>query len=225
MSVQYYRLCPLGHKVICPSGLVRPRCGICGQQPESQSPLRRLDEELEETAAPRQERTPEPERNTPDPVGSQSPEQPEVGTTRQRRTAEQPAQPESPVPTRGRRPRNAVDEDAKPAQEPDTPADTGSGDLRLELFGMPIEIPAEGGFLGREALGARELEGFLLVSRRHVFVRPDRGGRLMVEDRGSTNGTWYTHADRRQRLDLGRTEILEPGDILWLYNIPLKVVT
>lgn len=229
MSVQFYRLCPLGHKVICPNSLVRPICGVCGQRVENQSPLRRTDEEPE-VSAPVREQDPKPLRDTAPADEAVTPgaaEDSGEGANRQRRPAappEQPEQPESPVPTRRRRRRGSEDE-AAPVPEEDTPADSRTGALGLDLFGMTIRIPEEGGFLGREGIGAQELEGFLLVSRRHAFVKPDRGGRLMVEDRGSTNGTWVTRENRRQRLELGRTEILEAGDTLWLYNIPLKVVT
>lgn len=251
MNEQYYRLCPLGHKVICPNRLVRPPCRICGQPVSNQSPLRILGEEVEEPAAvapqqpaePVQEpqtpvapppADPEPQAYatdfggrrraavpTPEPAG----EMPGMGG-RRRRGPVLTAEPEIPSGADNRR-RRAVEDpvqsygSAAVQQEQEKPA----GAVQLDLFGMTITVPAEGGFLGRDGIGAQQLEGFLLVSRQHVYVKPDRAGRLMVEDRGSTNGTWFTHADRRQRLELGRSEVLEAGDILWLYNIPLKVVT
>lgn len=253
MNEQYYRLCPLGHKVICPNSLVRPPCRICGQPVSNQSPLRILGEEVEEPVAARQEQPAEPVQEPQVPVASE-PVDPEPGGysaddgNRRRRAAVQTPEPageisglegrrrRAPVMTAEPEPVSVMDNRRRrtaegPVRVPGPAAavraeqEPTAGAVRLDLFGMTITVPAEGGFLGRDGIGAQQLEGFLLVSRQHVYVKPDRAGRLMVEDRGSTNGTWFTHADHRQRLELGRTEILEAGDILWLYNIPLKVVT
>ena len=248
MSVQYYRLCPLGHRVICPHRLVRPTCRICGQQVDNMSPLLQMDEEIEKTVQMQQEQATTSEQDKKasvqavqmsdsDPIEGgrrrrqviqnvQPDTKPLTDEIRHRRTAEM-SELEPTSMTEGRRRRTAGSEkqilEAPPGDT--SMQDAPASGVRLELFGMSIPIPAEGGFFGRDGIGAQQLEGYLLVSRQHVFLKPDRGGRLMVEDRGSTNGTWYTHDSNRQRLEQGRTVILESEDVLWLYNIPLKVVS
>lgn len=238
MSVQYYRLCPLGHKVICKNSLVRPPCPICGQIADDMSPPHRMDEETKEIVQEQQEQTAVPEPN--EAASEQGVQAPNLGpgeAARRRRQANRnlQAEPEM-VPDEGHHPRTMAEgrrrRTAGSAAQPVEAAaggeslqDTPTGAVWLDLFGVSIPIPADGGFLGRDGIGAHQLEGYLLVSRQHVFVKPDRGGRLMAEDRGSMNGTWYTHDSARQRLEQGRAVILEFGDILWLYNIPLKVVT
>lgn len=241
MGVQKYRFCPLGHRVVY-SGLALPPCSICGQRLDRKSREYVLDDSAEDSGQPGQAVTPDTgENRAPERAAAQTPvretpaaDVPVVGTRRSVEPVQ--SKPETSradagnIPVR-RRPVadiSAVPEGDIPQRRPVyTEPERSRNDLGiwLELFGTAIPIPPEGGWLGRDGIGAELLEGYLLVSRNHVQVMPDRGGRLMVTDRDSTNGTWYTRDGQKQRLESGRTEILEAGDILWLYNIPLKVVT
>lgn len=94
----------------------------------------------------------------------------------------------------------------------------------LDFFGESIVIPPEGGWLGRNQLGRELLSGNLTVSRKHVFVAPGQAGTLRVGPEQSMNGVFVDQGSGRRKLERGETVELRPGDILWLSNIPLKVV-
>ena len=108
---------------------------------------------------------------------------------------------------------------------------TGPGTARkgsgffLSLFGDRISIPPEGAWIGREGLGKEWFDGNLMVSRKHVYVRPNpQTGRLQVNEDKSLNGVFHTGKDgRKTRLNGAR--MMEPGDILWIYNVPLRIET
>ena len=93
----------------------------------------------------------------------------------------------------------------------------------ISLYGERIAIPQEGAWIGREGLGKEWFDGNLMISRKHVFVHPDlRTGRLQVNEDKSLNGVFLRGKDgKRVRLDSAR--MMEPGDILWIYNIPLTI--
>lgn len=97
------------------------------------------------------------------------------------------------------------------------------GKLQLNYLGMTMEIPEDGGWMGREGIGAECFEGNRYISRKHVFVKPDQNGRLIVQEDRSMNGVYYDTGRGRQKLEKGRSVILQLGDMLWLYNIPLKL--
>lgn len=98
-----------------------------------------------------------------------------------------------------------------------------SPDIQLDFFGEKIAIPSEGGWLGRSALGSDRFEGYLLISREHVYVKPDADGSLVVGPDKSLNGVSITHNGDKIALQVGQTVKLYEGDTLWLYNIPLKM--
>lgn len=63
-----------------------------------------------------------------------------------------------------------------------------------------------------------------MISRKHVYVRPNpQTGRLQVNEDKSLNGAFYTGPDG-SRVRIEGTRMMEPGEILWIYNIPLRIV-
>lgn len=108
-------------------------------------------------------------------------------------------------------------------EEAPAPQISPAASLHLNYFGMTITIPDEGAWLGREGLGQEWFRGNPYISRRHVFIHPDRNGRLIVEDDRSLNGVYYDSGNGREKLPQSSSVILNPGDILWLYNVPLKL--
>lgn len=101
-------------------------------------------------------------------------------------------------------------------------ASVGSG-LFLNYFGDRLEIPVDGAWIGREGLGSEWFDGNLMVSRKHVYVHPiPRSARLQVNEDRSLNGAFWIGKDGR-RTRLTGAQMLEPGDVLWIYNIPLRL--
>lgn len=95
---------------------------------------------------------------------------------------------------------------------------------KIQLLDQSVPVPAQGELcLGRCGAGNRQLEGNILVSRRHVYLWVDQEGRLLAEDRGSTNGTWYTRQGQKNKIERYTVTALENGDVLWLYHFPVKV--
>ncbi len=93
----------------------------------------------------------------------------------------------------------------------------------LSLFGDRISIPAEGAWIGREGLGREWFDGNLMISRKHVYVRPNpQTGRLQINEDKSLNGVFVSGSDgKRERLTGVR--MMEPGEVLWIYNVPLQI--
>lgn len=96
-------------------------------------------------------------------------------------------------------------------------------ECRLDYFGETIEIPREGGWIGRSAIGTEWFKGNLLVSREHIKVLPMVDGCLQVGPDKSLNGTSITVGGTKRALERSETVTLSPGDTLWLYNIPLHL--
>ena len=93
----------------------------------------------------------------------------------------------------------------------------------LNLYGDRIPIPEEGAWIGREGLGSRWFDGNLMISRKHVYVRPNpQTGRLQVNEDNSLNGVFYS-GPGGERIRMEGARMMEPGEILWIYNIPLKI--
>ncbi len=93
----------------------------------------------------------------------------------------------------------------------------------LDYFGSKLQIPVEGAWIGREGLGKEWFDGNLMISRRHVFVRPDqKTGRLRIEMDKSLNGVFYS-GPGGEKIRLAGARMMEVGDILWIYNIPLVI--
>lgn len=76
------------------------------------------------------------------------------------------------------------------------------------LSGRTIPLTDEGAYIGRDAAYAQYVIDNVRVSKRHVWVGI-RGGRAMVVDQSSTNGTFINRKENRV------TEAeLAPGDTL-----------
>lgn len=196
----FVRYCMSGHEVrfseLCPS-----ECPVCGDRIDrarAAIPLEQLEQEREPLR-----KQPEIERKPPIPI------------------EDRPARPvpqdvqilppfRKPIPQH-------VSLDTDKQQHPDLDEDLG-----LNYFGIRISVPAEGGWLGREGLGSTCFEGNRYISRKHVFVKADQNGRLIVQDDQSLNGVYYDKGAGRQRLQKGSAIILNQGEVLWLHNIPLK---
>ena len=98
------------------------------------------------------------------------------------------------------------------------------GAWQLDYFGQKLRIPPQDTVcLGRNSVGAEYFEGDMLVSRKHVYLWVNGAGQLLAEDRESLNGTFYTRSGQRSPLEHGISVRLQAGDILWLYDLPLKV--
>lgn len=102
---------------------------------------------------------------------------------------------------------------------------TGSFTLFLNLYGDRIPIPAEGAWIGREGLGSQWFDGNLMISRKHVFVHPNpQTGRLQVNEDKSLNGVFFIN-DEGVKTRMESARMMKPGEILWIYNIPLRIET
>jgi hypothetical protein len=75
--------------------------------------------------------------------------------------------------------------------------------------GMHIPIPVEGLSLGRDTLPALRRDP--AVSGRHAFIRWTGDGRLMIEDRGSRNGTWVNGARASDPRVIGAGDRIQLG--------------
>jgi RND superfamily putative drug exporter len=107
-------------------------------------------------------------------------------------------------------------------------ADTGSGEAqagpRLSLRGVAgpgagtvIQVAGEPVTLGRDEHGPPALGGDGELSRRHATVAPFDGNRLIVEDLGSTNGTFVNG------VRVSRPTVVGPGDAVWIGNTTMLV--
>lgn len=96
---------------------------------------------------------------------------------------------------------------------------------KVVLFtgGFKIEIPEQGGFLGREEIGKDCLYTNLLVSRKHAYVRVDHFGNLQIKDENSLNGTYVDDGSGRRQLKVDETAMLKVGNKLWLADQILVV--
>ena len=93
----------------------------------------------------------------------------------------------------------------------------------LNLYGDRIPIPEEGAWIGREGLGSRWFDGNLMISRKHVYVRPNpQTQRLQVNEDKSLNGVFYS-GPGGERIRLEGARMMQPGEVLWIYNIPLRI--
>lgn len=250
---EYVRYCLMNHAVhfsgLCPSTC--PVCGSRFDLRRRPVPVSELNQDAETSEAEIVARAPEapaetdgntPAQAVPAPISA---EKAVNGTGPVRISLPGNMSLETPAPTAsGRAPQPGApvpfDPFGRQKEAPHSPAELSceggpqKGDevraegpaheeLSLYYFSQRIPIPAEGGWLGREALGAEWFEGNRLVSRRHVFVKPDRAGRLIVQDDRSLNGVYYDNGQGRKKLEKGSAVLLLPGNVLWLYNVPLKV--
>lgn len=85
--------------------------------------------------------------------------------------------------------------------------------------GEEVVVSAEGLVIGRASPEVEgRLGGDLALSRRHASLRPLDDDRLLVEDLGSTNGT-YVNNEAVQR-----ARVVEAGDVLQLGGSVIQVV-
>lgn len=98
-----------------------------------------------------------------------------------------------------------------------------SEDFVLNYFGELFYIPLNGTWIGRNALGAKILESNLLVSREHLYLRPDKLLGLSIKDVKSKNGTFIDTGNGKQPIEHGKEYFLRPGDKVWIYNVPFIV--
>lgn len=220
----YICYCTNGHPVNLKGRYMPSACPICNA-PMNLS----IMPSPPASSTPQEVCTPVPEPRPAQPVQSpsaQAPQEPIARPVPGIAVRSMPPAPRMPdLPDAGhapqRIPRISPDRPASPAviQPPEAPL---SASLQLDYFGEKIAIPPVGGWLGRSALGAAHFQGNLLISREHVFVKPGEDGSLMVGPDKSLNGVFITHQDGKIRLEPGHTDCLREGDVLWLYNIPLK---
>lgn len=227
----FVRYCLTGHEIrfsgICPSV-----CSLCGNRVD----LSRPPVPLEELSAPEQRERQAPVQPVSAPAAPPcqevrpvtTPVLPPCQETRPTPTrpviasAVPPRQEARPIPVRvpGRIPAEEKAAEHPVAAQPLKEQKVG---LRLNYFGMSLSVPPQGAVLGREGLGAEWFQGNRLISRRHARIRPDQVGRLIVEDDNSLNGVFYDKGQGRVRLEKDRSVLLEPGNVLWLYNLPITV--
>lgn len=232
--VVYVRYCVSGHEIHF-SGLCPSNCPVCGGPVDrSRRPISLEELEAQKAAEPKKEKMAVSEPETP-------PAQSMEGFTP---SAEEPTPPSSTAvrrPVRSRISLNAAAVSAgTPQPETSQAADhiplptRGSAgpdvkyspteiNLLLNFFGETVAVPEKGAWLGREGLGASWFEGNRYISRKHVFVKPDQNGRLIVQKDHSLNGVYYDTGNGKQKLSKDSTVILQRDDILWLYNIPLRL--
>lgn len=111
----------------------------------------------------------------------------------------------------------------KPPQQIQPVQEAAQGAMRFDYFGEKIPIPPEGGWIGRSELGKAYFEGNLLISRKHLRVKPLESGLLEVGPDNSLNGVFIDTGNGRQPLDKGTVLKVASGSIIWIYNIPLKL--
>ena len=120
--------------------------------------------------------------------------------------------------------RAGIDSHTLRTQKPACGNNFSSSGFSLEYFGERISIPTQGAWIGREGLGREWFDGNLMISRKHVYVRPNpKTGRLQVNEDKSLNGVFYTGSNGI-RIRIEGTMMMEPGEVLWIYNIPLRIV-
>lgn len=206
--MQEYRQCPCGQTVAM--DLTVRQCPACGRPvdrtwrvvyPERSAPASPAAAEVRQ---PLQQPLQQPQSTVP-PIRQRVP----VGVD-----PDVPAAPTAPPPVR-----NAL---ATP--QGDAPAPKTPGAWQLDYFGQKLRIPPQDTVcLGRNSVGAEYFEGDMLVSRKHLYLWVNGAGQLLAEDRESLNGTFYTRSGQRSRMEHGVSVRLQEGDILWLYDLPLKV--
>jgi uncharacterized membrane protein YdfJ with MMPL/SSD domain len=83
--------------------------------------------------------------------------------------------------------------------------------------GASITIRDEPVVFGRESSGMGSLSGDPELSREHARISPFEGGRLLVEDLGSTNGTFVNGGP------IAGPTVVQAGDAIWLGGSTLLV--
>lgn len=240
------RFCIQGHSIIYTEGtIVRSRCPVCGSPVDRARPPISIEEfqtigqkqevQMQETglqngkaeavqkAQEKDDQMPDSQVSTPiSPAAgtdvSQSAHIPQIPVIRRRGLPGQRSNPSVPAYTGNVSPGLDTGRTAGGRQL----ARQTQG-LFLNYFGERLQIPSEGSWIGREGLGKQWFDGNLMISRQHVYVRPDPGtGRLLVNEDKSLNGVFYS-GEEGTRVRMDGPRMMEPGDILWIYNIPLRI--
>lgn len=215
--MKYYRLCPKGHKVIYESGGACPkRCPVCNLPVALSSPRKVYDEkeeQQEETGQAPINQGAEPEESRNDPEVSKYPQRVrEAG-----RVIRREEKPE--VRRESRENWNQKVEELERNSEIREEAG-----IQLNCGGVTFQIAPDGAWMGRDGLGKNILEGNLLISRKHAFIKKAGAQRVSVQDMGSKNGTFYENGTGTGKMPVGpEGVILKPGDILWIYNVPFMI--
>ena len=201
MPCSAYRQCPCGTKI--PLSREVLRCPGCGRPVDPTWNIFYQQDNVDAMSESKKRTMVQPERRV----------QQETLLSRRTPVREQPAVEKSALERR-------ESEARCPAAQPNA-ARTG---WNIRMLDQSVLVPAQGEIcLGRCGAGSRQLEGNILVSRRHVYLWINQEGRLLAEDRGSTNGTWYTRQGQKTKMKPYSVTVLENGDILWLYHFPVKV--
>lgn len=106
---------------------------------------------------------------------------------------------------------------------PSYPRPYAGNSLALNFFGTKESIPQEGGWIGRGGIGSTWLEGCLLISRKHVHIRPNSSESVLLGPDHSLNGVSYDAGQGKTALRPNETVEVPVGSTIWLYNIPLKL--
>ena len=222
--MQEYRQCPCGQMVAM--DLTVRQCPACGRPvdrtwrvvyPERTAPAAPAAAEVRQPL--QQPQTTMPPIRQRVPVGADPVVQAAPGAGSVRR-------PITPAPEQTARPPAQSVQTAEPPVRnvQAAPAPKKPGAWQLDYFGQKLRIPPQDTVcLGRNSVGAEYFEGDMLVSRKHVYLWVNGAGQLLAEDRESLNGTFYTRSGQRSPLEHGISVRLQAGDILWLYDLPLKV--
>ena len=143
----------------------------------------------------------------------------ELGTTKLKLTggagASGGAEPAEDVPAADVTAARPVPGRAEPAP---TPGDAWLRVVAGNAVGTTISLTEEPFTIGRAEEGTGGLAGDPELSRRHTRVSRVEG-RIVVEDLGSTNGTFVNG------LRIPAPTVIEPGDVLWIGTTTLTVTT
>ncbi len=226
------RFCMRGHEIKYKEGsILRSRCPICSSPLDRSRPAMTVEEleqlkarkAAEKEAQAKAEENPVPEAAEEKPGDVPAPDPQRPGRfpphSRDGRMLGGRKLGENMPGKRQDDPERASRQDTAPMQNGPR---SGSG-FYLDLFGDRENIPPEGAWIGREGIGRKWFDGNLMISRQHVYVKPNlQSGRLQVNEDTSLNGVFYTDADGN-KMHLDSARMMEPGEILWIYNVPLKI--
>ena len=104
-----------------------------------------------------------------------------------------------------------------------SPGFASQNQLYISIFGSRELVPQEGGWIGREGIGQKWLEGCLLISRKHVHIKQNSSDTLLLGPDHSLNGVSYDAGNGQTTLKPNETVEIPVGSTIWLYNIPLKL--
>ncbi len=226
------RFCMRGHEIRFKEGsIVRNRCPICNSMLDRSRPAMTV-EELEQLKAREAAEKEAQAKAAEDPAQQSSEEKPEdIPAPGLQKPGKFPPQVNEGRKLGGRKlgestPYKRQDDPERASRQDTVPVQNdprGGSGFYLDLFGDRESIPPEGAWIGREGIGRKWFDGNLMISRKHVYVKPNlQSGRLQVNEDKSLNGVFYSDADGK-KIHLDSARMMEPGEILWIYNVPLKI--